>query len=493
MATSGKKLVPEEKAQHLEDHVIDIMPSSDGLWKMPHSIVGIIAGYAWDNPLEGPPVFFGFDNTWSKISFIVKYAGPLDQFEYFVTKLIEKEKLINKTRNPNEVEHYTVVDTIFILDNSHGTLMQHLVIRLDLTLRREDGTAIDEGMAERFAKIIGRLLPHRYPDIVKQASTAAPLEDRETKEKRESTNSNKLKKIFNEFRRGNKHIDKAIEGCDLSLALLDNEDKETMKMLLENASKDNTPVLVRIKDNFIMGGDPDGKWQWTSIDINSLAPEQISFLKQLPFDQGIIRRNNEQFKPLINLLKHGHGLIETLKDFVENTECSSINDQGYLINYLPNINRNHLLALAFRLLAQQGNQLPGGYYGTNADRFCFEIIGGELQIGLQPREMQILSNKEGGLYALLYHNKKAERYIDVNASLFRGAGTERVLGINSHFGYLGDWRTPCSTSATLPWWHRGSFVPDSFFKTYYEQLHQPPNFIREFEHTHRASRSCSIL
>ncbi len=439
MAASGKKLGSEEKPQHPEDQVIDIMPSQS--WKMPQSITGIITEYAWKTPLERPSLFSSFDNTLSKVLFLAEYAGPLDRFEYLVTKLIEKEKLVNEARNPNAAEHYTLVDTIFPLGdlqgtNSHGTLMQHLVIRLDLAIRKEDGTVIDDGMAECFAEIVKRLLPHRYQDILEQASTAAPLEDTVTKNKRESANLNKLEKIFNVFTREDKHIEKAIDGCDLSLALLHNEDHETMKELLETAANDNTPVLVRIKDKFMMGGDLDGKWQWTPIDINSLAPEQISFLKQLPFDQGIIRRNNQQFKPLINLLKQGHDLMETLKDFVENTKSLSTNDQGYLINNLPNINRNHLLSSALGLLAQRGNELAGGWYGRNADRFCFKIIGG-LQIDSQPREMQILNNKEGGLYALLNNNKKAARYIDVNGSLFRGVGSDWHLGVNSYFSIFG--------------------------------------------------------
>lgn len=438
MATSGHKFKSEEKNEYPEDDPIDVMPSPCGFWNMPPSIAANIAGYAWDMQMR-PSLFSGFDSTLGKILFIAEHAGPLERFEYLVTLLTEREILANKARTLHTAEHYTLIDTIFILGDAQGTLMQHLVIRGDVTVRSENGTAIDEGMAECFAQIIQRLLPHRYQDILSQKKMAAPLEDIKTKEQRDSANLTKLEKVFNIYKREEKYIQSAIQGCDLSLAFLHNEDIETMEDLLVSASVHDIPVLVYIKnsDKLIMGGDPleNGNWTWTN--LNFLTSEDQNFLKKLPFDQRIIKRQHIQFKSLIGLLKPAHGLMETINDFVENIKSLAINDKGYKINNLPNDILNHLLYGAFDLMGRKGDELPGGRFGSNADLFCFQIIGGALQMDLQPRLMQILSNKKGGISALFKDKEKAARFIDANRDLFRGVGSGCTLGMNSYYGVFG--------------------------------------------------------
>ncbi len=400
----------------------------------------------YGNPRNGIWTLRPIDSSDLKVAALLK-ALPFNEgmIQYRDERCLP---LINTLKQGHAQAGYNeLVDRIFILgDNYQNTLMGCLVSRLDVTYRTENGTEIDEGMADCFATIVKTKLPHRYPDVITQARAAAPIEDETTRKQRESANLIKIERVFNVFTReakDDKHIQQAINGCSLTLAPLDNDHGTIRTDLLVEANKNDTPVLLYIKttEKFSMAGDPneDGNWVWTELD---LTPDQIKVLQKLPFNNNgivtITRDNKEQFTlSLINILKKGHGSLETLRDFVENTKNLSINNQGYMQNNLFLANINDLIAKAFGVLSQRGNELPGEWYGKMADSFCFEI--GILQVNLRssPREMQILNNKGGGLYAFLNNNKKALRYIDVHGAIFLGVNSKLQLGVNCFFGIFG--------------------------------------------------------
>ena len=68
--------------------------------------------------------------------------------------------------------------------------------------------------------------------------------------------------------------------------------------------------------------------------------------------------------------------------------------------------------------------------GKQDDLFCFKIIGAAIESDLSPRVKQILRN---GVYYLLHSSKKAPRELDVSGALFRGDGTNYLLGNASYY------------------------------------------------------------
>jgi len=135
--------------------------------------------------------------------------------------------------------------------------------------------------------------------------------------------------------------------------------------------------------------------------------------------------------------------IETFKEFVKNKKSFLRNDKGYLMNNQYYMDLIHLIYVAFDVLSNRAEELPpinaddcGQWYGKKADRFCFEIIGATLQLDLPPRIRQVLKN---GIYDILKHHKTAERIIDVDGEIFRGVGSDYVLGVNSYYDDLPDY------------------------------------------------------
>ena len=189
MFASSKKLL-ESKDQNPID---DVMPYE--CWKLPAPIAKIVAGYAWDTPLQKPFLFSDVDYTLEKILFLAEYAGPLDQFELSVTRFIKRE-LANKAEESN------LLNKIFTMGRRQGTLVQCLVIGMDQTIRKKDGTELDEGMAERLITIVKNLCdekllpPERLEEVKEQAGKAAPLEDKEIKAERESINRAAVNQLF---------------------------------------------------------------------------------------------------------------------------------------------------------------------------------------------------------------------------------------------------------------------------------------------------------
>ena len=123
--------------------------------------------------------------------------------------------------------------------------------------------------------------------------------------------------------------------------------------------------------------------------------------------------------------------IETFKEFVKSSKPKVITDNRYYLNLM------HLVFAAFDVLARRGGQLPriegetyGQWYGKLADRFCFEIIGAAIESDMPHRVKQILRS---GVYYLLSGDKKAVRHLDISGALFRGDGTDYLLGVNSYF------------------------------------------------------------
>lgn len=378
MAASGKEL--KETKRHI-DEVKDMMPPD--IWKFPRGVAQLVAEYAWDTPLQKPTLFSGVDNTLEKILYLVEYAGPLDQFKFYVTRLIKQELAAEAKKN-------ILIDSIFTLADRQGPVMGLIVSGVDQTIRKEDGTEIDEGMAECFAKVVAELLPHRHQDVLAQARVAAPLEDEKAKQTREEANDAEMKKLFD-----------------------------------------------------------------------------------------AIRQNNEEVTGKA---------YETFKEFVENSKRRSMNHAGNLINNQYFLNLIHLTSVAFEVLARSGGELPakngqdeGRWYGLIADSFCFEIIGAILQLPSSARIKQILRSE---LYYVLNQNKKAARGIDHNGDFFRGAGTNYRLGVNS---YYDDFGRACAARPA-----RGPGLAGGFFKNYYEQSCQHPNFLlRPIKH--KSTSQCLVM
>jgi 6-pyruvoyl-tetrahydropterin synthase len=132
--------------------------------------------------------------------------------------------------------------------------------------------------------------------------------------------------------------------------------------------------------------------------------------------------------------------IETFTKFVKNKKSSFLNEQGYLTDTRYSMDLLHLIYVAFDVLSRRGGELPGvnaGYedarwYGSKADSFCFKIIGG-LQLefkDLSSRLPQILNSE---VFDVFIRHKKVNRGVDVVSSIFRGEGSDYLLGNDSYY------------------------------------------------------------
>ncbi len=129
------------------------------------------------------------------------------------------------------------------------------------------------------------------------------------------------------------------------------------------------------------------------------------------------------------------------------------------------LNRLHLLYVAFDALTRRGEELPtsktndpGGWAGALADRFCYEIIGAAIEKDFSPRMRKIL---EVGVFYILNRKKEAVRKLDIDGEDFAGTpGAERELGVNSYYDVF--WKKQT---------RGGGLAYRSFFKTCYDQLY----------------------
>jgi hypothetical protein len=119
-----------------------------------------------------------------------------------------------------------------------------------------------------------------------------------------------------------------------------------------------------------------------------------------------------------------------------------------------------LIYLARIELANKGETLPGGLYGELGDRFCTEVIWDALQKNLPSRQQQILACGVNYVFSSTLGIRKLVRFIDFESASF----IAKHGFFYNEFG--GVWAVGRSAMAE---WH--------FFKTYYEQLHQRPDFM----------------
>jgi hypothetical protein len=105
-----------------------------------------------------------------------------------------------------------------------------------------------------------------------------------------------------------------------------------------------------------------------------------------------------------------------------------------------NVNIIHHVQAAFGKLCNDGRGLPkvgtepsGGHDGALADKFCINVIGGEIQRKLPPRVQQLAKR---GLKCVLDGFRSDERVIDIDASEFLGnpADTNDILGGKFYYG-----------------------------------------------------------
>src|SRR5579863_4939876 len=176
MAASGKKL-------DSKDSIIEIMPQS--LVRMiPSGVTNIIYDYSFDAGdmddkhneknsiwLKQPAMiytFFEIPSSQKQILALAEYAGPLNQIEAYIRKAHARKET-----------------------HLQATLMQAIklaVIGLDQTICDEKGTEIDKGMAETLLELHEKLFPEMQSAALKQAQSAAPLENKEDKKAREDAN-----------------------------------------------------------------------------------------------------------------------------------------------------------------------------------------------------------------------------------------------------------------------------------------------------------------
>lgn len=110
--------------------------------------------------------------------------------------------------------------------------------------------------------------------------------------------------------------DKTTGFCNVYLMSLENNElTDKNKKILEQNKQKNSPTLIKKKNNqFIIYGDKYGNKEWC---LTTIGPKEVKYyeelLKKLPFNEAIIKRDNDLFdNDLVNLLKQGHAAIATI-------------------------------------------------------------------------------------------------------------------------------------------------------------------------------------
>ncbi len=341
-----------------------------------------------------------------------------------------------------------LVDEIFTLGNRRGPLARCLASGSDFTKRNFIGTEIDEGMTERFIKIIKELLPHRFPDVLKQAQDATILqkdryiavlktlvseqsseqkaypENEEEIQEREKRNNRALKLLFDGFKKGDEEgIKKNIEffktfiNCKQE-GLIDNPN------LVDLYYVNLLHLISGIENEQLPEGPCADRFYSEILDV---LRDSINNAVMMQLLVVFITGDEQKIKEA----------IAKFKLFEKETEHFSKNEQGYFINNLFDRNCIYLIYKAYVVLAWRGDLLPGTRYGEIADQFLIEITGG-LQRGLQPHMRQTLISTKG-LLGLFEESKKVERQIDPYGERYLRRG-DRQLGVNHCLDGLGQ---PC--------------------------------------------------
>ncbi len=451
LRASGK-----EKESKNDTDALEVMPYE--LLKMPQTIAELVVSYAVDTPwvLNKSIFFTNVDCTLQQILLLVKCAGPLEEFQFLVEKLIEKEIKANqdkKVEKPNEPEYYSLIDRNFTFDFDHrqGPFVQCVMIGLDQTTRKEDGTEIDKGMVECFVNIIAEKLPHRLSDVLKQAQQAAILspekylellekivleqqkqqagweEEIKAETDRESRNLAALKALSNAFTEENEEKNK--QAIETFRTFIDGQQGPLMNALglyyanLIHLIKGVSELNIDKKRE---GALPESHWPRFCFETINVLRESLN--------RGVIKQFVNAFTQLDEAIIQQ--AIESLDQFDQKTHAYSTNEYGYLINNLLYLNRIHLISELFGELYQRRNELPGGYYGKNADDCC--IKGAGMFQRRLPAHIRNTLSSDGGLYGVLENNKKIQRRTQVAGENYLGVvGSDCQLGVNYFYDIFG--------------------------------------------------------
>src|SRR5579872_3988873 len=100
-----------------------------------------------------------------------------------------------------------------------------------------------------------------------------------------------------------------------NLRLLSVTDINEIQYKLRKAEENNEPILIKQNDQFYIYGNLNGIWKFR--EINSLSSDEINFLKQLPFENEIMDRNDPRFSPiLMEILNGGHAYTSSDPDMI---------------------------------------------------------------------------------------------------------------------------------------------------------------------------------
>lgn len=399
--------------------------------EMPADIAELIVSYAVDAPWVFSKSILFFSNvdcTPQQILFLMKCAGPLRQFQFFVEKLIQKEKMTNP-------KICSLTNRKFTLNNWQGTLIQLLV------------TGLDQSMAKCFIEIIKKKLPDKLSDVLKQARQARTLppekylvtlkkivleqqnqqalkvEEIKAETERKSQNSKALEVLFDAFLEGNEEQNKqAIE--TFRTFINDQQNMLTNDLGLYYANLihliDDISKLIKKRDEELP------QWSCFCFEIINVLRESMN--------AAVIAKLFDAFQSSEENIEHA---IEIFKQFDEKTQAFATNEQGYLINNLLYLDRIHRIYKAFDELYRRGGELPGNWSGQRANSFCVRAIGW-LQSKLPPHICHALCVKGGGLDSVIGGSKIVPRpYHTLDKDYFGVDNSNWVLGVNYFFDIFG--------------------------------------------------------
>jgi hypothetical protein len=484
MAASSNNLLAQEESK--EDHFDDDVAPRE-IMILPPSLLGLVANYAWEAPLEKPFLFAGCDYLLEKILFLSEHAGPLDQFERYVTKFLGRE-ITNKTgRESVLLDDPTIVMGKNAVVQREGTFAQCLAIGLDTTIRKmHDLCLISRDIEEKEvkedkmyvqAKSDGKLhyVVKTALGITKGVITAAEIQEKS------------IPRPFN---------DEILQRWKLKILNITSMRGHTPKDGIE-LSEGRTERFIKIVENFCKKGLlPPEKLQAVKRQVENVSPPEDEKEKAKRKDaarqlfEGFIddKKNTDDEN-----VKKTDQAMETFKKFVEMMKLASMNNEkkDRLTDNRYSIGLIHLMDECIDILVKRGGELTDGWYGKKGDLFCYKMIGEFLQTTqwVPARVRQIFGLKYG-LYSLFYENKKPDHTrADVTGTLYREPEDGFVIGVNSFYGDFG--HGVGDVAGRL----RGVLVGRAFhvFNTYYKQLHQHPDIMHQQRPIHRTPSICPIM
>lgn len=424
MAASGRNLLAPEEDK--EDQFDDVVPQLSMI--LPPPLLGLVASYAWEAPLEKPFLFAGCDYLLEKILFLAEHAGPLDQFERYVTKFLGRE--LTKKEGRASV----LLDETIIMGNREGTFAQCLAIGLDRTIRKmHDLCLMSRDIEEKEvkedkmyvqAKSDGKLhyVVKTALGITKGVITAAEIQEKS------------IPRPFN---------DETLQRWKSKILNITSMRGHTPKDGIE-LSEGRTERFIKIVGNFCEKGLlPPEKLQAVKKQVEDVSPPEDEKEKAKRKDaarqlfEGFI--DDEKNTDDENVKKTDQAM-ETFKKFVEVMKLASMNNENKdrLTDNRYSIGLIHLMDECIDILVKRGGDLPGFWYGKKGDLFCYKMIADFLQIQQWvPARVRQIFRLEYGLYSLFYENKKPDHgCADASGALYREPAAHVVIGVNSFYG---DW------------------------------------------------------